>query len=427
MTAKRTSRITAGWVSIVSVLGCGAEASTEQSVAATAAPPVLAPISSTPLPVGTAIEGAAPTPSGAIALPAPEEGLIVSDESDPADLAPAPPPMETCAESSVETEPIDSILMLIIDTSASMVRLGSSSGESKLELTRAAVADALESLPDVVHVGLMNYPGEDSEGPGCANGNIVVPVGQLGEVGSAHRVSLDDGIRRLEPAGRTPTYEAYLRGVETLASFEAVALSNANRFVALITDGTPTAPVDACEIGAGARPEREAIRDAIVEVVTASAADGVSTFVLGSPGSEPSREDLSRIAEAGETAQPGCSHAGPNFCHLDMTEATDFGAALQAALGQVTSQVLSCSYPIPEEAPDGNQVDRERINVEFQGADGMVEEVLLNTDPACEEGWFFGLDGVELCSATCERVKSSREAKLNLVFGCQSRAVKPVK
>ena len=87
---------------------------------------------------------------------------------------------------------------------------------------------------------------------------------------------------------------------------------------------------------------------ATIGAAASAQAAGVRTFVIGSPGSEGARESLSRMAEAGGTAQANCSHRGPNYCHFDMTQQSDLAAGLDQALSAIAGLALGCSYDIPQ-------------------------------------------------------------------------------
>ena len=46
----------------------------------------------------------------------------------------------------------------------------------------------------------------------------------------------------------------------------------------------------------------------------------------------------------------------------------------------------------------------------------------------CGEGWRFNASGqVELCPATCEKIKGDASARVQLMFGCTVDQVVPVK
>lgn len=351
-------------------------------------------------------------------------------EEDPQEATPGRLPVTSdtaCAETGSIATQNETILLLLIDTSGSMTTSAGPAGH-RLQYTVGAVAEAMHGLPESVHVGLVSYPGRDASVPICPVGDVVVPLAQLDDESSDHRSQLDRGIQTLRATGSTPTYAALQRARETLLEFEPELLAEADRSIALITDGAPNPVREHCDFeyveGLPTDPQTES---AIVGLTEEMAGQGISTFVLGSPGSEEGRSMLSRVAEVGGTAEADCSHDGPNYCHQDMTQDDDFGAALSEALGTVTSQALTCSYPVPSEAPNGAVVDRSRVNVEFAPAGAQPESLLQDTSSDCAEGWFFSGDQVQLCSQTCERVRSSAEATLTLLFGCETRVVNEVR
>jgi hypothetical protein len=76
---------------------------------------------------------------------------------------------------------------------------------------------------------------------------------------------------------------------------------------------------------------------------------GIQTWVIGAPGSEPTRRMLSKLALAGGTARKDCdpgsdSDSTSGNCHYDMTTG-DFQVALEEALAQIVS-IVTCQVPI---------------------------------------------------------------------------------
>jgi hypothetical protein len=118
---------------------------------------------------------------------------------------------------------------------------------------------------------------------------------------------------------------------------------------------------------------------------------------------------LSRAADAGDTASAGCSHEGPDFCHFDMTQAPDFGAALRNALAQITGQIISCSYDLPT-PPPGEELDLTKVNVVHTPGDGEPVLIPQTGDGSCSEGWRYQNGTIELCESTCQRVRAARVA-----------------
>jgi hypothetical protein len=166
----------------------------------------------------------------------------------------------------------------------------------------------------------------------------------------------------------------------------------------------------------------------IIDEVKRARGENTKTFVIGSPGSEESldggdaRPWLSRAAMEGGTAKDGCTENGPNFCHFDMTQVSDFAAALRDGLSQIAGQVVSCAYSIPT-PPSGRTINTEAVNVVFSESSGTTELVLRDDQGECEEGWQLVNNQVVLCEATCTRAKNDVGGKVALHFGCSSNTL----
>ncbi len=252
----------------------------------------------------------------------------------------------------------------------------------------------------------------DDDQSSCFDRQTDVPLRLLENPGSQQRGQIRSAFQGQNPNGGTPTHDAYAFAVQDLQS---VTLPGA-RFAVVITDGIPTFSLGCDDSNRG---QDNAVDSAPLVVEAAKTlALGVRTFVIGSPGSEGARENLSRMAEAGGTAAPGCSHSGPVYCHFDMTLAQDFAAALADALGQIAGLALSCSYDIPA-PPNGGLLDRSKVNVLFRPAGAEEQVILQSAGQSCIEGWQYSQDGTQvlLCGSTCDQVRDA-EGSLTLEFGC---------
>jgi hypothetical protein len=164
----------------------------------------------------------------------------------------------------------------------------------------------------------------------------------------------------------------------------------------------------------------------VVQAIETAHSQGIQTFIIGSPGSEESINGtdarvawLSKAARVGGTDTPGCSDAGPNFCHIDLTQSQDFASALESSLGKIAGAVVQCTYPLPV-PPSGQTLDPNAINVVYTAGGGAQTLVGRSSDANCSEGWTLQGDEVELCSKTCDDVKADAQARLELLFGCSS-------
>jgi hypothetical protein len=342
-----------------------------------------------------------------------------------------------CAGQTARTEPLPAVLMLVVDTSGSMDSNAPGGGGSKWEVTREALRAALGNLPASTGAGVLYYPNmntqpSDPDGglsnpprpvTACVRTDAMIPIDLLGAPGSAHRMRLTSSLDNINgPRGGTPTDDAFGTARPPI---ETTTLPGP-RFLVVITDGQPTF-LAGC-VGTGN------VRDAvdpnpIIANVTAAKAAGVSTFVIGSPGSEQitnvpqyannTRKWLSLAASAGGTATPGCNDDGPNYCHFDMSQAPNFADALRGALSKIVGTIVSCQYPLP--VPPNNQtLDPTKVNVVFTPSGGRAELVAQSGEANCTSGWHYTADGthVELCGETCDRVKADPDPTLDVWFGC---------
>jgi hypothetical protein len=319
-----------------------------------------------------------------------------------------------CVGQTAGTEAIPAVLQLVVDTSGSMDQDAPGTRDSKWDITRESLLDAIDALPTNTSLGVVFYPDVPIEASSCFDNDADVSIARLDAKGSSQRRQIESAFAKQSPDGGTPTHDAYRYAYTQLAEADVVGA----RFAVVITDGNPTFSLGCVGTGLVSDPVDPT---PLVGEAERAKARGVSTFVIGSPGSEGARESLSRMAEAGGTARPNCSHEGPNYCHFDMTQSRDFANDLKQALGTIAGLTLSCAYDIPA-PPSGQTLDPARVNVLFTPRGGEDEVIGRSGSGACDEGWQYSKDGqqVLLCGSTCDRVKNS-EGNLSLVFGCATQ------
>jgi hypothetical protein len=334
-----------------------------------------------------------------------------------------------CAGWTTEGENLPAVLELVVDISTSMNEdAPGSRRESKWDVTSSALVEALDALSPQTAVGLLFYPNMETPqnnqemlpDSACLDADPMIPIELLGADGSQHRQRLTSSINQSGPgnADATPTHVAYRYALNNgMKPF----MSQAGKFMLLITDGAPTLS-DGC-IG---NPPEVVATQPIVDEIAGAAAAGIRTFVIGSPGSERASDGagdmrpwLSKAAMAGGTAIDGCTENGPNFCHMDMTQEPDFGAALREGLGAIAGQISSCTYAIPD-PPAGEVIDLTQVNLMVNSPDG-TQLILPDNQGDCTEGWQLNEDSqIVLCEATCKRVQENLSARVELLFGCAS-------
>ena len=346
---------------------------------------------------------------------------------------------EACSGWAAEPEPLPTMLMFVVDISGSMtIESDTSGGRSKWEVTEEALREAIDSLPASTPVGILYYPtiatDANPDGPArdasfCMDVDNFVPVAPLGDAGSEQRQAIEDSLDRTEPdrGSGTPTHNAL---VEALAELERTQYQG-NQNIVLITDGQPTFSLGCIGTGMVSDPVDPS---PIIDEIAAAEERGITTFLIGSPGSEETEsvgEDarpwLSEAAEAGNSAQPGCSHDGdPYYCHFDMVEEPDFGEGLSNALASIFGQILACDYVLPE-PPPGETLDTDAINLVLYPDGGDPIQILRSPDGNCTQGWYFdeATDQVRFCDETCDLIQSDPQAALEVLLGCESAIILP--
>jgi Mg-chelatase subunit ChlD len=335
---------------------------------------------------------------------------------------------DACATSTKTTTALPPVLELVVDTSGSMdwppgwaPKTPDDSkppGATKWEITRGALADAVAALSAETALGVSFYPNVEQDGDTCLMTSQAVPIAALGGKSSKQRAAFTKALSDVTPVGATPTHGGYRFGLQRLTESTLVG----NKFVLLITDGTPTCTLD-CACTENNEPvDSQPLLD---EAATAFK-DGVRTFVIGSPGSEDTRAVLSQLASAGGTARAACSNDGPDYCHFDMTSQADLASALADALAEIAMSIKSCEYPIPA-PPAGQVLDPDRVNVLYTPSGKSSETIPRDASVNdCNEGWQYSSDAqsINLCGDACTRAQNEG-GSVEILFGCQTVVKKP--
>jgi hypothetical protein len=105
---------------------------------------------------------------------------------------------------------------------------------------------------------------------------------------------------------------------------------------------------------------------------------------------------------------------------MDMTQASDFGAALRTGLAQIAGAIVACDYELPE-PPPGETLNLGAINVIHTPPGGEPTIVPRSDDPNCTDGWRLDENQhVVLCANTCNQVQADATSSLEVLFGCES-------
>lgn len=349
-----------------------------------------------------------------------------------------------CTGWSREGEPIPATLQLVVDTSGSMTDSPPGDDQrSKWEITREALKNAVDALPASTNLGALFYPNKNVTSNGHTPGDVSacikiderIPIQPLGKEGSPQRQAFEEGLNSASIESYTATHDAYKYALEELLE----PYESPNRFILLITDGAPTINLGCTwpgeeELKGGlwdGAGSYDGDTDPIIASIREAAQKGIRTFLIGAPGSEKSVESetdkrpwLSEAAIAGETASPGCTIEGPNYCHFDMTRETDFSFALNSALQSIRGQIIDrCTFALPE-PPPGNVISTDLTQIIVEWGDGSSSLIQQDAEGDCVDGWQVatGADDEEatitLCQKTCDDVKADGRARIFFSFGC---------
>jgi len=348
-----------------------------------------------------------------------------------------------CTGWSGEGESVPATLELVVDTSGSMTQQPpGGSGPSKWEITRDALETAIAALPPAVSVGVLYYPNKNvtssaKAAPGpvsdCVTIDAAVPLAPLGGDGSAQRTTFESSLESVSVESYTPTHDAYKYALnEQLVPYPA-----ASKFLLLITDGAPTIdlgctwptePAVTGELYDGAGSEDGVTDPIVAEVQAARDTYGIRTFLIGAPGSQESVESgtdkrpwLSKAAIAGGTDTPGCTVEGPDYCHFDMAESTDFAAELTAGLAAISSQVVDdCTFAVPDDTPGGQTIEPVDTQVIIEWGNGKKSLMIPDGIGDCSDGWKYNTadSTIVLCDLTCDELRLDPQAVVHVSFGC---------
>lgn len=301
------------------------------------------------------------------------------------------PPRSACESFEVQLKPDDSLvpkIMLVVDYSGSMDASGE--WDRMVSALRAVTA----SVDDVVHFGLVLFPDPRGGPDVCSLGRLVVEP----DARAAERINTQLAIYQ-SPHGGTPTATT-LQGVRRyLASTHPEGPS----IVILATDGGPGCSEDLtwpcecipetnCELA----PQNCFDVDNTVQAVRDLAADGVSTYVIGVPGSETVSDLLDQLARVGGTAV--------NRRHYAVGDEDGLIAALQ----DISGGVVPCRYQL-ENAPE----DPDRVVLLIDGID-------MARDRDREDGWDLTDEThVDLYGSVCRRVRDGELHEIEVRYNCR--------
>ena len=328
-------------------------------------------------------------------------------------------------------------VLLVIDKSASMDDTPDGFDTDKWTAIQSALDEALTATQIHLWYGVMVFP--DSTGDDAcetATGATAIRV-EVAE-GEDSVPDILDELATITPSGGTPTATALQAAYDYFTEGEGADLDG-DKVVLLATDGGPnctdneelTCDADACtqnldglcpvEAQPGlncceAFPGECLDDDRTVEEIEQLAQDGITTFVVGIPGSEVYGDVLDRMAQAGEATNPD---SPPDYFEVSADGGVE---GLAEVLVDITRELItSCDLQITELPPEW---DPGLVNVNLDGENVQWREDREAAE-AAEDGWWWPPEAdpptIQLLGTTCDQVESEGVESVEIVFGCPTR------
>jgi hypothetical protein len=284
-------------------------------------------------------------------------------------------------------------VLLVLDRSGSMEEPpdGSTTNESKWQLTVPSLNEVIGNTGAQIQWGLKTFP-EGDEAYCTVTDAIDVQL-------AANNASAVTGaISTTTPKGNgTPTGDAMKAAVKYLAQLDAAGDTD-QKYILLATDGEPSC------VG-GSETSQETARPYAVQAVTDAANAGYHTFVIGvSTTKTNARQALNDMAIAGQEARPDPNPLATKF-YLANTR-----TELIAAMSAITGSVVDCRFSLSSPPPDG-----ERVGLRL-GGQVVPSDAWDFTSPDKRT--------VEVSGEWCDRIKSGSADALRIIFGCPTDPVK---
>jgi hypothetical protein len=330
-----------------------------------------------------------PKPQGADDAP----GDDMPGDDMPGDDAPDAPPFvfpdaPSCGEQAVPIEvenlgdPPD--LLIVLDRSGSMnspIFSIPPDFTPKWTIMRNALEALATAREDNIRFGLLEFPLDDNCGVGPGAVKVPVDIHQSAEI---HTYFATRGAN-----GNTP---AHLGLSDALTYYGTIPINPAGRYVLFATDGEPNC--------GGGDPGTSSATETVA-AVSALAAAGVQTYVLGFGGGFVDDSVLNNSALAGQVPKPG----GPPHYY-----AANNAAELDAALATISGGIIvpSCSYALASPPPDPDNV-----TVTANGV--PVPRSTAHTD-----GWDYYPDAntITFFGSYCADIMSGAISLVEFAYGC---------
>jgi hypothetical protein len=361
---------------------------------------------------------------------------------------PAPDAQGLCGNQVLPAAGPAPTIYFVLDRSGSMADL--ENGEQKYTTLNRAVVKLVRSLGNRARFGAAVFPSwveDDTNQTGCGPGaEVFAPT--LGDSPLRESCSEIDGpvTKRFAFATATPGGMSPSGGTPVAATLDRLRAMlttlPGKTVLVLATDGAPNCnPAQACDAGhcianlekaaycdasanccePSAYGPESCLDEAVIGALSTLSACGISTYVIGMPGSGPYADLLNRAAHAGGHARPTGS------AYYDVRSLSELDATL-VSIG--ASALLSCHLKLDQFPPDPGYVNvyLDQKLVPQGGRDGWQWSATSATSQ--EEGpggelpdagdaapATAGLE-IDLMGVPCEELTSGRVQRVQVIAGC---------
>jgi hypothetical protein len=347
-----------------------------------------------------------------------------------------------CQPTSTTGQQLPPVIMFQVDITNSMTQTTPTTGNrTKWQATQAALEAVLPQLPQDWLVGMTFF----NKPSGCYDASLfpTVAPAPLSQNTTALNNAINGITLQASVATWTPTLNAWQHAFDYITSNwpNADQYKTAHKYIVFMTDGVPTVDRDGCTNGNSCSVACIALDEYnffIQTIASTGKPNGIQTFFLGVPGSDDAqgapyvpRAMLSQLAFAGGTAPSGSTLAScaaataGNYCHVDLTTAPDFTAALKDAVQYTVGNSIqkSCDFTVPTPPSNKYYVDLSHTTVVYTAGDGSTKTLTPAASSDCTSGDFYtdnpnSASKLTLCPALCTQLNADANATVTVTFDC---------